>query len=257
MWWKKHKGKIIAPALLAVVLAAAFYGLGGPRSQGEEAAGGGAYGSWPPAGPTDTTQTEPSRPVLSAAEESGVPAGTPSETPAPAITDEPSAGGEESAPPAPAQDEPLPIEPQDMTIGSSTYTCTISIRCDTVLENMDLCDPDKVELIPAEGWILEPTAVTFYEGESVFHVLQRVCKQKKIHMEYENTPLYNSAYIEGINNLYEFDVGAQSGWMYTVNGWFPNYGCSRYQLQDGDVVCWLYTCDLGRDIGGGNAEGSW
>ena len=43
-------------------------------------------------------------------------------------------------------------------------------------------------------------------------------------------------YIEGINNLYEFDCGEQSGWMYSVNGWFPNYGCSRYQLKDGDVV---------------------
>ena len=27
--------------------------------------------------------------------------------------------------------------------------------------------------------------------------------------------------------------GNGSGWMYQVNDWFPNYGCSRYQLQDG------------------------
>ena len=38
--------------------------------------------------------------------------------------------------------------------------------------------------------------------------------------------------------------------MYTVNGWFPNYGCSKYVLQDKDVIQWIYTCDLGRDIGG-------
>lgn len=38
--------------------------------------------------------------------------------------------------------------------------------------------------------------------------------------------------------------------MYKVNGWFPNYGCSRYQLQAGDDVQWLYTCDLGLDVGG-------
>ena len=96
---------------------------------------------------------------------------------------------------------------------------------------MDLCDPEKVELVPADGWILQPMTVTFYEGESVFNVLQRTCKQQKIHMEFSNTPIYNSAYIEGIHNLYEFDVGNLSGWMYKVNGWFPNYGCSRYQLQ--------------------------
>ena len=44
-------------------------------------------------------------------------------------------------------------------------------------------------------------------------------------------------------------------WMYKVNDWFPNYGCSRYQLQNGDVVEWEYTCELGKDIGGGYAAG--
>ena len=135
-------------------------------------------------------------------------------------------------------------------------TCTISISCATILDNLDLCDPEKVELVPADGWILQPMTVTFYEGESVFNVLQRTCKQQKIHMEFSNTPIYNSAYIEGIHNLYEFDVGNLSGWMYKVNDWFPNYGCSRYQLKDGDVIEWVYTCDLGYDVGGGYATGS-
>ena len=109
--------------------------------------------------------------------------------------------------------------------------------------------------MPEDGWVLQPTEVAFHEGESVFDVLQRTCRQQGIHMEYENTPMYNSAYIEGIHNLYEFDCGELSGWMYKVNGWFPNYGCSRYQLQEGDVVCWVYTCDLGVDVGGYYAAG--
>lgn len=146
--------------------------------------------------------------------------------------------------------KPLPVEPQDASISDTAYTCTLSISCATILDNMDWLDPEKVELVPEDGWILEPTAVTFYEGESVFNVLQRTCKQKGIHMEFENTPMYNSAYIEGIHNLYEFDCGELSGWMYKVNEWFPNYGCSRYQLKDGDVICWEYTCDLGVDVGG-------
>ena len=69
-------------------------------------------------------------------------------------------------------------------------------------------------------------------------------------MEFSETPLYGSTYIEGIGNLYEFDCGALSGWMYRVNGTFPNYGCSSYILSDGDVVEWVYTCDLGKDVGG-------
>ena len=67
---------------------------------------------------------------------------------------------------------------------------------------------------------------------------------------------YGSVYVQGINNLYEFSCGELSGWMYRVNGVFPNYGCSKYVLKDGDVVEWVYTCDLGRDVGGymGGAE---
>ena len=61
--------------------------------------------------------------------------------------------------------------------------------------------------------------------------------------------LYKTAYIEGINNLYEFDVGELSGWEYCVNGIYPNFGCSGYKLENGDVVCWRYTCDRGLDIG--------
>ena len=43
--------------------------------------------------------------------------------------------------------------------------------------------------------------------------------------------------------------------MYKVNGWFPNYGCSRYELKQGDVLEVVYTCDLGRDVGGEYASG--
>lgn len=151
--------------------------------------------------------------------------------------------------------KPLPVEPEDQEVDKKkSYTCTFSIECSTILNNLADLDPDKRELVPSNGVILAPTKVTFYEGESVFDVLQRVCKEKGIHMESSWTPIYNSAYIEGIHNLYEFDCGELSGWMYRVNGWYPNYGCSRYQLVDGEVVEWRYTCDLGNDVG---REGTW
>ena len=146
--------------------------------------------------------------------------------------------------------KPLPVEPEDQEVDKKkTYTCTFSIECSTILNNLKDLDPDKRELVPSNGVILAPTKVTFYEGESVFDVLQRVCKEKGIHLESSWTPIYNSAYIEGIHNLYEFDCGELSGWMYRVNGWYPNYGCSRYQLVDGEKVEFRYTCDLGKDVG--------
>ena len=148
-------------------------------------------------------------------------------------------------------DKPQPVEPQKTEAEDKELHCTISISCATLLENAELLDGEKTELIPSDGWVLKPMDVVFHEGENVFHVLQRVCKQQKIHLEFMDVPLYNSAYIEGIHNLYEFDAGDLSGWMYQVNGWFPNYGCSRYQMQDGDNIAWVYTCDLGNDVGGG------
>ena len=152
--------------------------------------------------------------------------------------------------------KPQPVEPEDTEVNKTkSYTCTFSIECSTILNNLEMLDPDKLEMVPSGGVILKKTTVTFYEGESVFDVLQRLCKEKGIHMEAEWTPIYNSAYVEGIHNLYEFDCGALSGWMYKVNGWYPNYGSSRYQLKDGDVVEWRYTCDLGNDVGGGYAVG--
>ena len=159
--------------------------------------------------------------------------------------------------------KPAPSEPQDTTVDqTTTYTCTISISCDTILNNWEAWDEWDAEtaaakkpLVPADGVILSATTASFSEGESVYDVLQRVCRENGIHMEASWTPMYNSAYVEGINNLYEFDVSQGSGWMYRVNGWFPNYGCSRYALQNGDVVEWVYTCDLGYDVGGGYVAG--
>lgn len=160
----------------------------------------------------------------------------------------------------PAESQPVGSEPvvsdpagEEPNVGEdpaiSGSTCTISISCATILENMELCDPAKTGLVPEDGWILTPVKAEIEEGDSVFDVLLRVCKERKIHLEFVDTTIYDTAYIEGIANLYEFDVGALSGWRYSVNGWFPNYGSSLYQVQPGDVIEWVYTCDLGGDIG--------
>jgi len=144
---------------------------------------------------------------------------------------------------------PAPVDPQESTVSDKELTCFLSISCHTIIQNMENLNPEKIELIPYDGIIFYRTEVVFYEGESVFNVLQREMKKNKIHMEFVRTPMYNSAYIEGMGNLYEFDCSPLSGWMYKVNGWFPNYGCSRYQLSQGDEIEWVYTCDLGRDVG--------
>lgn len=169
----------------------------------------------------------------------------------------PAAGGKDKYQTEPVPDgKAPPVEWQEAEVDKKkSLTATLSVSATTLLDKLDRLDPNKLEVLPQDGIIFKSQKVSFYEGESVFDVLLREMKKHKIHMEFVMTPLYNSNYIEGINNLYEFDAGELSGWMYKVNGWFPNYGSSRYALEDGDVVEWVYTTDLGRDVGGDGATG--
>lgn len=134
------------------------------------------------------------------------------------------------------------------TDARSEHTCTLTVTCATILDHMEDLAAGKENLIPSDGIIYSNQEVTFAEGETVFDVLKREMKENKIQMEYTSAPAYGSDYIEAINNLYEFDCGQNSGWKYSVNGTYPNYGCSQYELKDQDVIQWAYTCDLGKDL---------
>lgn len=128
-------------------------------------------------------------------------------------------------------------------------SCTIEISCKTILSNIDELETSKRGYVPANGEILAKTTVLIDEGDTAFDVLKRVCVQNGIQLEYRFTPAYNSYYVEGIHQIYEFDCGDNSGWMYSVNNSFPNKGCNMYNVKNGDVIKFLYTCDLGSDLG--------
>lgn len=139
-------------------------------------------------------------------------------------------------------------------ITEDSQTVTFSIRCDTILDNWDRLAPELQDekYVPANGVILAPTKYVLRPKDTVFDILNRATRHEQIHMEYQGAQdnVYGSAYIQGINFLYEYSCGPLSGWMYRVNGVFPDYGCSRYQPKANDVIEFVYTCDLGRDIGG-------
>ena len=191
--------------------------------------------SQPPEPAATETPAATQPPARAEAPQEPAPAATPAPEPA-----EPAAA---AATEAPAATQP-PVQP-------SVSTVSLSIRCDMALKNYDKLAPSVRDdrIVPPDGQILNVTGIEISEGESVFDVLQRICKDNKIHLESTYTPVRKSAYIEGINNLYEFDCGPLSGWMYSVNGWYPNYGASLCTLGDGDRIVWNYTCDLGRDLG--------
>ncbi|WP_052087817.1 DUF4430 domain-containing protein [Paenibacillus wynnii] len=97
------------------------------------------------------------------------------------------------------------------------------------------------------GVILAPSVVEVKDGDSVMDLLKRITRKHKIQMEFKG--IGSMAYVEGIDNLYEYDKGAESGWMYRVNGVFPNIGAAGYTVKPGDRIEWLYTLDLGKDLG--------
>lgn len=134
------------------------------------------------------------------------------------------------------------------TVDGEKLHCTLEIRCDVLLEHLDELSKEKAELVPEDGVILEKVQVEFEEGQSVFDVFRKTLRERKIHFEYVDASAYSAIYIEGIGNLYEFDCGAQSGWVYAVNGVYPSLGCSSYTLKDGDEIVFRYTCNLGADV---------
>ena len=118
-----------------------------------------------------------------------------------------------------------------------------------MVDTSKLENPAVAPFVPDDGVILAVTEMEYTPGESVFDVLLRATMERGIHMEFRDDNMYSGKYIEGINYLYEMDGGPLSGWMYKVNGQFPNYGCAAFQVKDCDAIVWMYTCDLGMDVG--------
>lgn len=159
--------------------------------------------------------------------------------------------------PAPATQAPTTEAPTQ----TPRSVCTVEIRCDTVLKNTDKLKKNKAGFLPTGGIILPAAKTAVEEGDTVFDVLRRACAENTcpddcvycraggIQLEYTYTPGFDTTYVEGIHQLYEKDCGSASGWMFSVNGAFPNVGASSCPVSPGDVIVFAFTCDMGDDIG--------
>ncbi|MBB3112765.1 prenyltransferase beta subunit [Paenibacillus phyllosphaerae] len=111
--------------------------------------------------------------------------------------------------------------------GTTTETITLSVTGDS-----------------QKGTILASKQVVLQAGDTAYTVLARELPGK-VRSEGSGSTLY----VEAIDDLAEFDRGEKSGWMYSVNGKFPNYSAGAYTLKANDIVAWRYTLDLGLDLG--------
>lgn len=80
-------------------------------------------------------------------------------------------------------------------IKKDSETVTISIRCDTVLDNWDKLDPQlrDEKYVPSDGVILPETTYVLRPGDTAFDILNRVCRYNKIQMEYRGLRTMHTA----------------------------------------------------------------
>ena len=173
--------------------------------------------------------------------------GDSSEKPKPSNNEKPKPSNNEKPKPGNSSTKPKPENNQTITSPKpKNKTVTIAISCKTAINN-GLNKKPGFSHLPSNGIILQNMKVEFNEGDTVFDILVKITRKKGIHMEYRGSG--SNTYIEGINNLYEFNGGSNSGWMYSVNGVYPNYGVGAYKVKSSDVIKFNYTCNLGADLG--------
>ncbi len=156
---------------------------------------------------------------------------------------------------------PTTTKPTTVTTTEAKDYCTVRIECNTIYDNIDKLRSSKQAFLPASGVILDNVQVELVGGETAFDVIKKACEENVctdnckyckvsgVQIEYTYTPAFNNYYIEGIHQIYEKDCGTQSGWMYSVNGVFPDVGTSSYTVSPGDVIVFSFTCNMGEDIG--------
>lgn len=121
----------------------------------------------------------------------------------------------------------------------SKTVVSFEIQCKAILDKKSLWRDGLEEIIPESG-IFYAGQCAFSQGETVYDILRRICREQDIALDSSYTPIYGSYYVRGIGNLYEFDCGSESGWKYAVNGVTPGEGSSQYTVQNHDRIVFFY-----------------
>jgi hypothetical protein len=126
-----------------------------------------------------------------------------------------------------------------------TSTCHVIVTCHNAVANLSNFDEEIQEFIPRSGVILDEPSLEFTSGESCFDVLKRAADKNGVYLDYDGANAFGTIYVRGIGELYEFDGGVESGWMYNVNGAYPNVGSSAVTVYPGDCIEFAYTVTRG------------
>ena len=136
----------------------------------------------------------------------------------------------EPTPVEPTPVEPTPVEPTPVDPDPETITVTFQLHTDT------------------EAWILPTVVRDLPEGTTAFEVFKQVLAANGY--TYDAKGSYVRAVIapDG-TKVAELSKGQYSGWMYRVNGEFPDTYMGAYELEDGDGIEVFFTADYTKEPG--------
>ena len=136
----------------------------------------------------------------------------------------------EPTPVEPTPVGPTPVEPTPVDPDPETITVTFQLHTDT------------------EAWILPTVVRDLPEGTTAFEVFKQVLAANGY--TYDTKGSYVRAVIapDG-TKVAELSKGQYSGWMYRVNGEFPDTYMGAYELEDGDGIEVFFTADYTKEPG--------
>lgn len=113
-------------------------------------------------------------------------------------------------------------------------------------------DPTKsviFEVLGAGGKtvIAPPTVVPIEANETALSASTKGLKANRL--AYQTGGSGAGTYVTSIGDLAQQANGPLSGWLYKVNNTFPSEGPAVYKVKAGDLITWIYTNDLGKDVG--------
>ena len=126
--------------------------------------------------------------------------------------------------------DPTPVDPTPVDPNPETITVTFQLHTDT------------------EAWILPTVVRDLPEGTTAFDVFKQVLAANGYTYDAKGSYVQAVTAPDG-TKVAELSKGQYSGWMYRVNGEFPDTYMGAYELEDGDGIEVFFTADYTKETG--------
>lgn len=94
-------------------------------------------------------------------------------------------------------------------------------------------------IVPNDGVILPSTDIDVSDGDTVYTLLERVCKDKGITLDAAEEG--EGVFVNGIDGVVCFADGSSYVWDFTVNGESTGRDSANSPIKGGDVIIWRYA----------------